>query len=188
MSPVKVDHAPTTTVDPVKTLKVVDKAMALPLVNSAYTEMSKMTSPYVESTMNKITPVVENTWSKVTPVVERVKTKMEESVLPHIPSKVSETAINVHNVTVDNLTAAMDKVDTFACGGIDQLTDKVPQLKETAPKIIEDTKVKQIEKDDIYQVYHPSKCLFVDLHEQLHECHDGLCRQLQGLPGGYQGR
>ena len=152
MSPVKVDHVPTTTVDPVKTLKVVDKAMALPLVNSAYTEMSKMTSPYVESTMNKITPVVENTWSKVTPVVETVKTKMEESVLPHIPSKVSETAINVHNVTVDNLTAAMDKVDTFACGGIDQLTDKVPQLKETAPKIIEDTKVKQIEKDDIYQV------------------------------------
>ena len=141
MAPVEINYVPNNSVAPVKSLKMVDKAMALPIVNSAYNEVSKMTSPYVESTMSKITPVVENTWSKVTPVMETVKTKMEESVLPHIPTKVSETAMNVHNATVDNLTAAMDKVDTFACGGIDQLTDKVPQLKETTPKIIEDTKV-----------------------------------------------
>ena len=33
------------------------------------------------------------------------------------------------------------QVDSFACGGIDQLTDKVPQLKEAPPKIMEETKV-----------------------------------------------
>merc|ERR1712126_421670 len=115
-------------------------AMSLPLVSSAYTGVSKITYPYVESTMNKMSPMVENTWGKVTPVMETVKSTMEESVLPRIPSKVSETVQNVHTVTVDKMTAAMDKVDTFACGGIDQLTEKLPQLKETPPKLIEDTK------------------------------------------------
>jgi len=140
MAPVEIDHIPVSVVSPVKSFKVVDKAMSLPLVSSAYTGVSKITFPYVESTMNKMSPVVENTWSKVTPVMETVKSKVEESVLPHIPTKVSETVQNVHNVTVDKVAAAMDKVDTFACGGIDQLTEKIPQLKETPPKLIEDTK------------------------------------------------
>ena len=34
----------------------------------------------------------------------------------------------------------MEKVDSFACGGIDQLTEKVPQLKEATPKIMEETR------------------------------------------------
>merc|ERR1712121_184010 len=102
MAPVEVDHIPASIESPVKFFKVVDKAMSLPLVSSAYTGVSKITYPYVESTMNKMSPMVENTWGKV--------------------------------------TAAMDKVDTFACGGIDQLTEKIPQLKETPPKLIEDTK------------------------------------------------
>ena len=33
------------------------------------------------------------------------------------------------------------QVDTIACGGIDQLTEKVPQLKEATPKLMEETKV-----------------------------------------------
>ena len=33
------------------------------------------------------------------------------------------------------------QVDHFACGGIDQLTEKVPQLKDATPKLIEETKV-----------------------------------------------
>jgi len=140
MAPVEVDHIPASIESPVKFFKVVDKAMSLPLVSSAYTGVSKITYPYVESTMNKMSPMVENTWGKVTPVMETVKSKMEESVLPRIPTKVSETVQNVHNVTVDKVIAAVDKVDTFACGGIDQLTDKIPQLKESPPKLIEDTK------------------------------------------------
>lgn len=140
MAPVEIDHVPASVESPAKSFKLVDKAMSLPMVNSAYTEVSKMTYPFVESTMNKVTPVVEKTWSKVTPVVETVKSKVEESVLPRIPTKVSETVQNVHNVTVDKVTAAIDKVDNFACGGIDQLTDTIPQLKETPPQIIENTK------------------------------------------------
>ena len=33
------------------------------------------------------------------------------------------------------------KVDCYACCGIDQLTEKVPQLKDATPKLIEETKV-----------------------------------------------
>eukprot|EP00088_Acartia_fossae_P067276 TRINITY_DN838_c0_g1_i13.p1 TRINITY_DN838_c0_g1~~TRINITY_DN838_c0_g1_i13.p1 ORF type:complete len:293 (-),score=80.04 TRINITY_DN838_c0_g1_i13:89-922(-) len=140
MAPVEIDHVPRSIIAPVKNLKVVDKAMALPLVSSAYTEVSRVTSPYVESTLNKVSPMVETTWSKVTPVMATVKTQVEEKVIPIIPSKVSETVQNVQTAAVDNITAAVEKVDTFACGGIDQLTEKVPQLKEATPKLIENTK------------------------------------------------
>merc|ERR1712029_562091 len=61
-----------------------------------------------------VTPMMETTWSKVTPVVATVKSQVEEKVMPVIPSKVTETVQTVH----------------IATGGIDQLTEKVPQLKE----------------------------------------------------------
>ena len=94
-----------------KNLKVVDKAMALPLVSSAYSEVSRVTSPYVESTLNKVSPMMETTWSKVTPVMATVKTQVEEKVIPIIPSKVSETVQNVQTAAVDNITAAVEKVN-----------------------------------------------------------------------------
>jgi len=137
MAPVEVEHVP---VSPVKSLKVVDKAMALPLVSSACSEVTRMTSPYVESTLSMVSPMMETTWGKVTPVVATVKSQVEEKVMPVIPTKVSETVQSVHNVAVNNISAAVEKVDNFASGGIDQLTEKVPQLKETTPKLIENTK------------------------------------------------
>jgi len=137
MAPVEMDRAP---VAAVKSFKVVDKAMALPLVSSACSEVTRMTSPYVESTMSMVTPMMETTWSKVTPVVNTVKSQVEEKVMPIIPSKVSETVQTVHNVAASNLSVAVEKVDNFASGGIDQLTEKVPQLKEATPKLIENTK------------------------------------------------
>ena len=39
------------------------------------------------------------------------------------------------------------QVDHFACGGIDQLTEKVPQLKDATPKLIEETKVNIIDQN-----------------------------------------
>ena len=61
-------------------------------------------------------------------------------MLPHIPAKVTETVAHVQTAAVEHVTSAVEKVDSFACGGIDQLTDKVPQLKEATPKILEETK------------------------------------------------
>merc|ERR1712110_119058 len=96
--------------------------------------------PYMESTYNKVSPVVENTLEMVSPVVDSVKTKMEKQVLPHIPTKITETVQTYQEAAVDQVIAVVEKVDTIACGGIDQLTEKVPQLKDATPKLIEETK------------------------------------------------
>jgi len=106
MAPVEIDHVP---VAAVKSLKVVDKAMSLPLVSSACSEVTRMTSPYVESTLSMVTPMMETTWSKVTPVVATVRSQVEEKVMPVIPSKVTETVQTVHNVAVSNISAAVEK-------------------------------------------------------------------------------
>merc|ERR1711936_806901 len=140
MAPVEIDHIPRSIIAPVKNMKVMDKAMSLPLVSSAYSEVTRVTSPYMESTYNKVSPVVETTMGMVSPMVDNVKTKVEEQVIPHIPTKITETVQTVQNYAIDNVTAAVEKVDHFACGGIDQLTEKVPQLKDATPKLIEETK------------------------------------------------
>merc|ERR1711942_18247 len=140
MAPVEIDHVPRSIIAPVKNMKVVDKAMSLPLVSSAYTEVTRVTSPYMESTYNKVSPVVETTMGMVSPMVDNVKTRVEEQVIPHLPTKITETVQTVQNYAIDNVTAAVEKVDHFACGGIDQLTEKVPQLKDATPKLIEETK------------------------------------------------
>ena len=110
MAPVEIDHVPRSIIAPVKNMKVVDKAMSLPLVSSAYTEVTRVTSPYMESAYNKVSPVVETTMGMVSPMVDNVKTKVEEQVIPHIPTKITETVQNVQNYAIDNVTAAVEKV------------------------------------------------------------------------------
>jgi len=136
MAPVEIDHVPRSIISPVKNMKVVDKAMSLPLVSSAYTEVTRVTSPYMESTMTRVSPVVE----MVSPMVDSVKTRVEEQLMTHIPTGISETVQTVQAKAVDQVIAAVEKVDGYACSGIDQLTEKVPQLKDATPKLIEETK------------------------------------------------
>jgi len=136
MAPVEIDHVPRSIIAPVKNMKVVDKAMSLPLVSSAYSEVTRVTSPYMESTMTKVSPVVE----MVSPMVDSVKTRVEEQLMTHVPTGISETVQSVQAKAVDQVIAAVEKVDSYACSGIDQLTEKVPQLKDATPKFIEETK------------------------------------------------
>jgi len=132
MAPVEVDYVPGSVV-PIKSLKVVDKAMELPFVNSAYNEVSRIASPYVESTLNKVTPMVEAGY-------QTIKNQVEEKVVPHIPDNISESVSTHVSATLETVNAAVEKVDNYACSGIDQLTEKVPQLKDSTPKLIEETK------------------------------------------------
>ena len=133
------DHHPRGIV-PIKNLKLVDKAFKLPVVNSAYSEVTRMASPitpYVESTLGKVTPMVEAGY-------QTIKSQVEEKVVPHIPNTISESVTSHVTTTMETVTAAVEKVDGFACNGIDQLTKKVPQLKNETPKLIEDTKVRKL--------------------------------------------
>ena len=62
MAPVEIDHIPRSFSIENLSLKAVDKAMELPLVNSAYSEVTRIASPitpYVESTLTKVSPMVE---------------------------------------------------------------------------------------------------------------------------------
>ena len=136
MAPVEVDYVPASIV-PAKNLKIVNKAMELPLVNSAYSEVTRIASP--------ITPYMETTLTKVSPIVEAgyqtIKSQMEEKVVPHIPANISESVSKNMSATLETVSAAVEKVDSYACCGIEQLTEKMPQLKEATPKLMEDTKV-----------------------------------------------
>ena len=124
---------------PVKSLKLVDKALEVPLVNSAYSEVTRFASPispYVESTLTKVTPMVEVGY-------QTLKTQVEEKVVPHIPHNLTSTVSGGVAATVDSVAAAVEKADNLACESLDQLMDKIPQLKEATPKLIEETKVRQ---------------------------------------------
>ena len=137
MAPVEIDHIPRSFSIENLNLKAVDKAMELPLVSSAYTEVTRIASP--------ITPYVESTLTKVSPMVEAgyqsIKSQVEEKVVPHIPSNISESVSKNMSSTLESVSAAVEKADTYACSGIDQLTEKVPQLKDATPKLLEETKV-----------------------------------------------
>ena len=81
MAPVEIDHIPRSIMAPVRNMKVVDKAMALPLVSSAYSEVTRVTSPYMESTMTKVSPVVETTMSMMTEVRSQVEDKVYYNII-----------------------------------------------------------------------------------------------------------
>ena len=68
----------------------------------------------MESTYNKVSPVVETTMVMVSPMVDNVKNKVEEQVIPHIPTKITETVQTVQNYAIDNVTAAVEKVFSSA--------------------------------------------------------------------------
>merc|ERR1712045_656788 len=61
---------------------------------------------------------------------QTIKSQGEEKVVPHIPSNISETVSKSMSVTLETVTAAVEKADSYACCGIDQLTDATPKLLE----------------------------------------------------------
>jgi len=132
MPPVECDSVPRNAVAP---LKVVDKAMQLPVVSDTYNEVSKLAQPLspcveaVASYVEKITPMVESG-------LDSIKSKAEENILPRLPEGTSAKLESVKG----KFNAAYENLDSLACDGIDHLTRKVPALKETTPELYETTK------------------------------------------------
>ena len=60
--------------------------------------------------------------------------------MPQLPEGTAQTLQSKMNRAVE--TVAVEKVDTLACGGVDQLVEKIPALKEATPELIKNTKVK----------------------------------------------
>jgi len=137
MAPVEVDIIPRSIIAPIKDSKTVEKALTLPIVSDACNEVARYAEP--------ITPYVETTYEKLSPMVElgykTVLAKYEDSLVPLLPGAVAESVHTNYTAAEEYVKAAAEKVDTMASGGIDHLTEKLPQLKEATPKLIEDVKV-----------------------------------------------
>jgi len=106
-------------------LKIVDKAMQIPLVADA-----------VVLTKSKVAPLVES----VTPMAAQLegpmiglKNKAEEILSSKLPEEVKTNVTSAVANTVTNL-------DDLACKGLDHLTDSVPVLKSSTPEVLETSK------------------------------------------------
>merc|ERR1712183_234285 len=92
------------------TLKVADKALDLPVVSDAVSEITKITAP--------IAPYLEEG-------IRIIKDKADESLSETIKDKVG---------------SCVTSLDTLACDGLDQLTSAVPSLRSATPDLVETTK------------------------------------------------
>merc|ERR1719186_2361515 len=143
MAPVEIDTIPRDVITPISYLKSVDKAFELPLVTDTYNEVSKFArpiSPYVETVKNIATPYVE----KFSPMVESgfisIKTTAEENIIPQLPEGTSDNIKSKLDSAKEQVTSAVKNLDTMVCYGLDQLTTRLPALKEPTTELVETTK------------------------------------------------
>merc|ERR1711864_62562 len=133
MAPVEIDSIPAAAVEvpvenskiAVNQYKIVNKVFELPIINDVYSEAQKLSS-YIpmESTMSHLSALVGN-------VTTTIRTSAEENLLPRIPGDLAENIQKNVNVVLEQVNAVVDNLDTMACDGMDQLTEKVPALKVT---------------------------------------------------------
>jgi hypothetical protein len=139
MPPVEVQSFPRSTIEAVarglspgaeleqqmSPLKIVDKAMQLPLVADAVTLTKSKVSPLVES----VTPMA----AQLEGPMIGLKNKAEEILRAQLPEEVKANVTSAVANTVTNL-------DNLACKGLDHLTDSVPVLKSSTPEVLETSK------------------------------------------------
>lgn len=94
-------------------LKVVDAAMKLPIINDATSAASALAAPYAAS---------------LSPVVGAV----------NIMCTTAEGQLS--SGLKDKMGSAVDNLDSLACSGLDQLTERLPSLTVSTPELIEKTK------------------------------------------------
>merc|ERR1711936_779479 len=133
MAPVENDSIPRSVIVP----KTVEKALTLPIVSDTCSEVARCVeplAPYMKTTYEKLSPVMEHGY-------KTVLAKYEENMAPLLPVNVTETVATNFTVVGEYGKAVVGKVDILASDGIDQLSEKIPQLKESTPKLIADAKV-----------------------------------------------
>merc|ERR1719318_1242789 len=69
-----------------------------------------------------------------------MKAKAEEKLYPQLPEGTSAKIQTNFDTTKEKVASAVDNLDSLACGGLDQLTAKLPALKEATPELIETVK------------------------------------------------
>jgi len=106
-------------------LKIVDKAMRIPLVADAVVLTKSKVSPLVES----VTPMA----AQLEGPMIGLKNRAEEILRAKLPEEVKTNVSSAVASTVANL-------DSLACKGLDHLTESVPVLKSPTPEVLETSK------------------------------------------------
>jgi len=140
MAPVELEVIPRDVVAaPLAHFKIVDKAFELPLVNSTYNEVTRLAAP-----MSPFVETVKENMEKVTPMLESgfvtIKAKAEEKLFPQLPEGTTASIQARLDTAKEKVASAVDNLDLLACEGLDQLTAKVPALKEATPELMETAK------------------------------------------------
>merc|ERR1712096_326710 len=139
MAPVEIDTISRDVITPAAHMKIVDKAFELPLVTDTFKEVSKLAqplSPYVETIKNVATPYVE----KFSPMVESGFFTIKTAADLQLPEGTTANIQSKFDSAKEQVTSAVENLDTLVCQGLDQLTTRVPALKEPTTEFVETTR------------------------------------------------
>jgi len=106
---------------------IVEKALALPLVNATYDSLASLSSP--------LQPFAEKGAAMMSSMGESfdaIKAGVQDKVPESVSAKVTEAKGQV--------SAAVSSVDSSLCSGLDKLVDKLPALKQETPELFNATK------------------------------------------------
>merc|ERR1712055_1126765 len=111
-------------------LKIVEKAVTIPLVNDAVTAVTPIITEAVTAATNLHTQVRE---------ANTVYNTVEDLILGGIKEATPTITESVPEVVKTTLATTVDQLDTLACDGLDKLTTTIPQLNEPTQEIITNT-------------------------------------------------
>merc|ERR1712055_873557 len=111
-------------------LKIVEKAVTIPLVNDAVTAVTPIITEAVTAATNLHTQVRE---------ANTVYNAVEDFILGGIKGATPTLTESVPEVVKTTLATTVDQLDTLACDGLDKLTTTIPQLNEPTQEIITNT-------------------------------------------------
>lgn len=104
-----------------------EKAFALPLVNSTYDSLASLSTP--------LQPYAEKGAAMMSSMGESygaIKAGVQDKVPDAVSAKVTDAKGQV--------SAAVNSVDSSLCSGLDKLVDKMPALKKKTPELYNETK------------------------------------------------
>merc|ERR1712037_288359 len=106
---------------------IVEKAFALPLINSTYDSLASLSTP--------LQPYAEKGAAMMSSMGESygaIKAGVQDKVPDAVSAKVTDAKGQV--------SAAVNSVDSSLCSGLDKLVDKMPALKKKTPELCNETK------------------------------------------------
>jgi len=118
-------------------LKVVEKAMEIPVVSDTINELEKVRSTLSEYAHVRTAKKMVEDGIKI--LTENPRVQGGFKALNENPT-IHQTVCSVRDRMYPRVAHAVDQLDTMACGGIDSLTTVLPALHNSTPELVEGTK------------------------------------------------